>query len=433
MSPLVPWLVVAALITVNGLFVAAEFAIVAAPRPAINRRRTRGEALARLVQRIQRRPAEQDRFFATSQVGITVASLALGMYGEHALAVRLAAALEPAGVPSWLGAHGVASLVTVTLLTYLHVVLGEVLPKSVALQHAEPIALATAPVVFAVRTALFPLVAGLSLAAAGLLRLMGIRRRPSAERFYTPEEIEQVVRESEACGAIRADAGRVLRELIAFSDLTAGQVMVPRVRVQGLRAGADREEIRTRLHEGPYTRYPVYEGDLDHIAGVVHIKDLLRHLSSGQPVRAADARPVPVVPETARLDAVLAVLRRERAEMAIVIDEHGGTAGLVTLADLVGEVVGEIDDRRADRPPIWEDATGRLHVAGTVRLAELGERLGRALAHEEVASVSGLVLAELGRPPRPGDRVLYAGVEFEVAATAGRGVRECVVTPRAST
>ncbi len=405
----------------------------AAPRPAINRRRTRGEALARLVQRIQRRPAEQDRFFATSQVGITVASLALGMYGEHALAVRLAAALEPAGVPSWLGAHGVASLVTVTLLTYLHVVLGEVLPKSVALQHAEPIALATAPVVFAVRTALFPLVAGLSLAAAGLLRLMGIRRRPSAERFYTPEEIEQVVRESEACGAIRADAGRVLRELIAFSDLTAGQVMVPRVRVQGLRAGADREEIRTRLHEGPYTRYPVYEGDLDHIAGVVHIKDLLRHLSSGQPVRAADARPVPVVPETARLDAVLAVLRRERAEMAIVIDEHGGTAGLVTLADLVGEVVGEIDDRRADRPPIWEDATGRLHVAGTVRLAELGERLGRALAHEEVASVSGLVLAELGRPPRPGDRVLYAGVEFEVAATAGRGVRECVVTPRAST
>lgn len=432
MAALVPWVVVAALIAVNGVFVAAEFALVAAPRATIDYRAGLGNRLARLVRRIQRRPTEQDRFFATSQVGITAASLALGMYGEHVLAAYLAGALESMAPLAWLAAHGAASVAAVALLTYLHVVLGEVLPKSVALQHAEPIALATAPVVFAVRTALFPLVAGLSLAAAGVLRLIGIRRRPSAERFYTPEEIELVVRESEARGAIRADAGRVLRELIAFSDLTAAHVMVPRVRVRGLRTGADQAEIRAHLREGPYTRYPVYEGDLDHIVGVVHVKDLLRRLSSGQPVRAADARPVPVVPETARLDAVLAVLRRERAEMAVVIDEHGGTAGLVTLADLVGEVVGEIDDRRAGRPPIWEDATGRLHVAGTVRLDELGERLGRALAHEDVASVSGLVLAELGRAPRPGDRVLYAGVEFEVAATAGRGVRECVVTPRAS-
>ncbi len=428
MPDLVPWLVAAALIALNGGFVAAEFAIVAAPRPAVDRRAARGEWLARLVRRIQRRPAEQDRFFATSQIGITVASLALGMYGEHVMAARLAAWIAAADPPAWVAAHGVASAAAVTLLTYLHVVLGEVVPKSVALQHPERVALAAAPLVFALRTMLFPVVAALGFAAAGLLRLAGIARRPSAERFYTPEELQIVVRESEAGGAIQPDAGRMLRELMAFSDLTAAHVMVPRVRIQGLRVGADPTEIRARLREGPYTRYPVYQDDLDHIVGIVHIKDLVHRLSTGQPLQAADARPAPVVPETARAEAVLAVLRRERARMAIVIDEHGGTAGLVTLADLVDEIVGEIDERGARPPAMREEAPGRLRVAGTVRLDELGERLGRELARADVASVSGLVLAELGRPPRVGDRVRYAGLEFEVAAVAGRGVRECVVT-----
>jgi CBS domain containing-hemolysin-like protein len=421
------WLVVAALVAVNGVMVAAEFAIVAAPRPAVDHRARQGQWTARLVRWIQRRPAEQDRFFATSQVGITLASLALGMYGEHVLAARFAASIEALGAPAWLVAHGAASVAAVALLTYVHVVFGEVVPKSVALQHAEAVARLTAPLVVALRTLLFPLVAALGLAAGGLLRLAGMARRLSAERFYTPEELELVVRESAARGALRADAGRVIRELFTFSDLTAGQVMVPRVSVQGLPLGASADEIRARLRQGPHTRYPVYEADLDHIVGAVHVKDLVRRLATGEPLAAADARPVPVVPETARLDTVLAVLRRDGAQLAVVIDEHGGTAGLLTLGDLVDEVVGEIHDRGTARPPIWSDETGRLHVAGTVRLDELGEHLDHELGREDVASVSGLILAELGRPPRLGDRVQYAGFEFEVTALAGRGVRECTV------
>ena len=220
----------------------------------------------------------------------------------------------------------------------------------------------------------------------------------------------------------------MLQEIFEFGDLTAAQVMVPRVRVTGLEVGASPDDVRDLVLRTPHTRFPVYDGDLDHIVGMVHIKDLLRHLAEDQPVRAAETRPLPVVPETAALDDVLGVMRRERTQMAVVIDEHGGTAGVVTLEDLVEEVVGEIDESPGVKPPIYADEAGRLHVAGTVRLEDVGQRFNFDLAHEEVASVSGLVLALLGRPPKVRDAVEYEGLRFEVTSVHGRGVRECVVT-----
>ena len=183
--------------------------------------------------------------------------------------------------------------------------------------------------------------------------------------------------------------------------------------------------VRTR----PHTRFPVHTGDPDDIVGSVHIKDLLRHVVSNQPVNRSDARRVPYIPATMPLDEVLAAMRRGRAQMAVVMDEHGGTAGIVTIEDLFEEVVGEIDEGRG-RTPIWREASGRLLVRGTVRLKDAGDAIGRSLEHPEVQTISGLVLALLGRPAAAGDGVTWNNVRIEVTAVAGRGVMDTALTVR---
>ena len=237
-----------------------------------------------------------------------------------------------------------------------------------------------------------------------------------------------IVEESEQGGLLERQAGKLLRALFEFGELTAGEVMVPRVRIVGLRLGATYEEIAEALRTARHTRYPVYGRDLDNIVGMVHVKDLLRRLLAAEPLRLDEVGSVPFVPETATLDVVLDVMRRRRSEMVIALDEHGGTAGLLTTEDLSEEVVGEIEEGRPATPPVWTDGDGRVRAAGTARLDEVGERFGLALNHPEVDTVSGLVLALLDRPPRSGDAVAYSGLRFEVSEILGRGVRECVVT-----
>jgi CBS domain containing-hemolysin-like protein len=420
-------LIIAALILLNGLFVAAEFAIVGAPRAAIDARAERKQPLARLVQGILRDPRKQDRYIATAQIGITVASLGLGMYGEHVLADWVLEILGRTTWTQWLAGHGIASVVAVAILTYFHIVIGEMVPKSLALQAAERMVLWITPPMLWIQTILLPLVVALNGLGNFVLKLAGIRRQAqNAEQYYTSEELQLIVQESEEQGALRAESGQMLQELFEFGDRTAGEVMVPRVKISGIPVGAGPDELRAILRRMPHTRYPIYEGDLDHIIGMYHIKDLLRLLLSNQRVSALGVRQVPVVPETSLLDSVLATMRRERAQLAIVIDEHGGTAGIVTLEDLFEEVVGEIEEGPATTTP-RRDARGRLRVAGTLRLDELGQYFDLELAHEDVDSVSGLILTVLGRPPRVGDTVKYDRLLVEVTAVKGHGVEEAAV------
>jgi CBS domain containing-hemolysin-like protein len=421
-------IVIAALILLNGLFVAAEFAIVGAPRAAIDARAASRQPLARLVQSILREPARQDRYIATAQIGITVASLGLGMYGEHVLADWVLHVIGHATWAEWLAAHGVGSVVAVGILTYFHIVIGEMVPKSLALQAAERMVLWITPPMLWIQTVLLPLVVSLNAIGNSVLKLAGIRRQAqNADQYYTPEELQLIVQESEEQGALRAESGQMLQELFEFGGRTASEAMVPRVKISGIPIGSGPAELRTILRRTPHTRYPVYEGDLDHIVGMYHIKDLLRLLLNNQAVAANRVRQVPVVPETAPLDTVLSTMRRERAQMAIVIDEHGGTAGVVTLEDLFEEVVGEIDEGPTASEP-RRDALGRLRVPGTMRLDELGQFFDLELAHEDVDSISGLILTLLGRPPRVGDSVRYERLEFVVTGVKGHGVEEAAVS-----
>ena len=416
------------LVLANGLFVAAEFAIVGATRASIEHQAAQGHRLAQRVARILEDPRQQDRYIATTQIGISIASLGLGMYGEHVLAEWIVPWLEPYDDNPWIAAHALASGIAVAILTYLHIVLGEMVPKALALQSADDTVLYVSPVIEALELALKPLVVALNATGNALLRIVGIRRQEvDAERYHTPEELEFIVKESQEGGMLRGEAGRILRELFEFGDLTAAEAMVPRVRLVGIPVETEVDELRQLVRTHPHTRYPVYAGDLDHIVGSVHMKALLRHFVAGRPVTSRDARPVPYIPATMAMDDVLAAMRRHSAQMAVVMDEHGGTAGLVTIEDLFEEVVGEIEEGR-ERAPLVRESDGRLLVRGTVRLKDVGEALGIALEHADVQFVSGLVLTELGRPAAVRDVVNWNGIRVEVTSLAGLGVGDAIIT-----
>lgn len=429
---LVPIAVIALLILLNALFVAAEFSFVMAPRAAVERSAEQGQRTAIALRRILADATLQDRCIATAQLGITIASLGLGMYGEHVLAEWIGHGFASLGIASWIGAHVTASVLAIAILTYLHIVLGEMVPKSLALQQPEFAALwLIRPVQWAQFIA-YPLVILLAGLGNGVLRLIGIRRQSAGhERYYTAEELQYVVRESQQGGLLRAESSRVLNDLLEFGEITAGEVMVPRTKAVGLPVAASPDEVKQVIRDSRHTRYPVYEGDLDHILGVVHLKELFRALLAGDSVPSQIIRPVPRVPEGLTLDRVLEAMRSAGAQMVVVMDEHGGTAGILTMEDLFEEIVGDIEDPDGLEPhsEIYRDEQGVLHVAGAVRLPEVGEHLDVELEHEEVDSVSGLVLLLLGRPAVAGDSVEYDHFRFEVTAVAGHGVEQCRVTP----
>ena len=422
-------LVILVFLLINALYVGAEFALVGAPKAAIEHRAGQGDLLSKRLTRLMGSSHEQDRYIATAQIGITVASLGLGMFSEHGLADWLAPRLVWMGEYRFITAHTIASTLAIAGLTCAHIVVGEMLPKSLALQHTER---AARWLYWPMRLSLifmFPFVWMFNTIADACLRLVGVRRSAQTEeQLHTPEELRLIVEESEEGGALRTESGRLLQELFEFGDLTASQVMVPRVRVVGVPVGATPDDIRALLLSRMHTRYPVYAGDLDHIVGMLHVKDLLRRIITNETINASDVRAIPVVPDTAPLDDVLAVMQRASTHMAVVIDEHGGTAGTISIEDLSEEVVGEISEDATDIPSFVEEAPGVWRVAGTARLDEVGQRYDLDLEDEDVESVSGLVLARLGRPPAVGDVVEFGQIRFEVLALAGRGVREARVS-----
>ena len=439
MTYLVPILIIAILIVLNGLFVAAEFAIVAAPRARIAQRAEAGDPRARWVLSVLRDPERQTRYITTAQVGITIVSLGLGMYGEHTLAAWLVGPLEHLGHLAEPAAHTIATVVSVGFLTYLHVVIGEMVPKSLALQTAERTVLQLVWPMRLTELLFKPLILVLNTLGTVITRALGIPAASAHERLMTIEELEYIVEESE--GIFEKAEQLFLENIFDFAERTVGMIMTPRTRIVGIPAHATYGEVVSLICEAGYSRYPVYEGTLDTIVGILYVKDLARYeATKPQPpfnLRDIATKRKPLfVFESLSLEDMLIRFREARTQIAIVLDEYGGTAGLITMEDLMEEVVGEIVDkfeRERETVPYEIEQEGVILVRGDLLLDELNQHFDLDIEHEDVDTVGGLIMALLERVPQEGDRVEWQGITFEVVEMDGRAVRRArlILPPKA--
>ncbi len=427
MSYLVPSLLILLLVVLNGLFVAAEFAIVASRKARIDALATQGKSGARQVQQTLASIPNQDRYIAVAQVGISLAGIGLGMYGEHSIAGWLYGPLERLGGLAEGLAHTIGTLLAVAVLTYLHVVIGEMIPKAMALQAPESTARRIAQLMRVFGLLLAPLVWFLNSIGNLCLRLLGV---PVAGhgRHYSVRELEQLVDESFESGAVADRQHELIDNIFSFGERVAAQLMTPRTRVVGLELSSSPEEVLTTIEEG-YSRLPVYQGDLDHIVGILHVKDFIKASISGQPFELAKLmRRAPRVPEQLPAETLLKAFKRLKVHIAVVMNEYGGTAGIVTLEDLLEEVMGDLQDEFDDAEGrVRELEPGRLLTPGDVLIAEMNRDYGLKLSEARSETLGGLVVDELGRAPEVGDEVRLEDVTLRVEAIEGLAVRELIV------
>lgn len=412
---------VAVLLVANAFFVIAEYAFV----------RVRETQLVELVPHSRRaRLSLQivhnlDSYISAGQVGVTLANLLLGFLGEPALSSLLRPAFDPLVPLAPELVRGLSFVITFGMISFLTLVVSELTPKQIALQAALPIALWCAFPLEAFRRLMAPFVLLVHGSARALVRLLGFK--PGVEvDVHSEEELKLLVAASTTSGALQESERRILVNALTFADRSVRQLMVPRTEVTAVPEDADRARILQVARRRPYSRFPVYRGTIDRIVGVMHLRDLA--LRPDEPTAGQLMRPAVMLPETMRADEALAALRRSRASLAIVIDEFGGTAGLITVEDVIEELVGEVHDEfeAVAVSDVHEIEPGRFLVDGLVPLPDAVERLEIADAPEEALelyeTVGGMVFGELGRVPVVGDRVSWAGWVFDVRALDGRRV-----------
>ena len=429
---LLPLLVIFVLIALTALYVAAEFAAVSVRRSRIRQRAEQGDAAALRLLPFLEDPQALDRYIAACQIGITLTSLVIGAYGQASMAGPLAGVIRSLWSVSEATARSTAAVVILVVLTVLAMVLSELVPKSLALQFPTQVALRTVlPMRWSL--ALFSVfIKFLNGSGSLALRAMGVT--PVGHRhIHSPEEIDLLIAESREGGLLQPDEHRRLRRALQLGIRPARHLMVPRQEIVGVEIETPADEILRRMAETPYTRLPVYRGDIDHVEGLLHTKDLFRgYLAGGQLASVRQMmRPILMVHESVTADRLLTLMRERRSHAAIVMDEFGGVAGLVTLDDVLTEVMGEVADefRRNDpRPERLDD--GRVRLPGWLRLDEAEPWLG-ILWEGEADTVGGRVMEELGHVPVAGEAVEIDGVRVEVEQVSGHAVASVVATPRA--
>ena len=413
-------LFITGLILLNGIYVAAEFAIIACSKTKLTVMADQGGGKARQVLEIRRSPARMNRYIATAQVGITLASLGLGMIGEPAIAHAMAGFVgEEAAHSPWM------AIVAILLLTYPHVVIGEMVPKAVALTKPTKAALALRFFMRMSQWIFKPLVWFLDTVGANLLKLAGIPQADENRRLFSPDELEMVVNQAREGGLVAGSEELMVENIFDLSERVAADIMTPRVKVDGISWDASLGEAFEAFREHRFSRLPVYKDTIDNIVGVVYSKDLARHYASrGESGELADLIRKPrLIPRSMPVEDILEVFRSERIQMMVVLDEFGGTAGLVTFEDLVEEVVGEIQDEfDTEENPIVKIGDDLFRVQGELLLEELAQYLKRPLSHPNVKTVGGLIIDAVHDEPHLDDTTVWNNIEFKVVALTERHV-----------
>lgn len=441
-------LAVMALVAVNGFFVAVEFAVV-----SVGERRARLEQMAVQGNKEARRVfsdllGDPDRIIAASQVGITVASLAIGALGERTIAMLVEPYLESgvhlaelylsptlvAWLPRLVGILG--TVISLGSITIVHTVLGEQVPKTIAILHAERTSIAVVrPMDVFIKLA-GPFVSLLDWLTDRTLRL--IRQEPleGYRTLYTADELQALVRDSQAGGVLEADQANMAHRVFEFADRLANEVMVPRPEVIGVERSTSLRDFLAVFKGNSHARFPVYGEDLDDIVGIVSIKEVLRCIADDptcldRPVEKL-ARPMLEVPETGRVADLLERMRAEHTQMALVIDEYGGAAGVVTMEQLVEEIVGRMSDELfKGKSPIQRLPDGSYKVDAQLRIGEVNETTGLGIPeHDEYETLAGFLLYRMGRVPQEGEHCTYKNLQIRVSRMKGPKIEEVIVAPK---
>jgi CBS domain containing-hemolysin-like protein len=406
------------LVALNGFFVAAEFALVRVRESRIVQLEQEGSARAAGVRVALR---DLDAYLSVCQVGITVASLGLGWVGEPAVSHLIRPVLEAVGITNERVVEVIAVMLGFAVITYAHLVFGEQAPKYFSIQKAERTALWISRPLKLFMVLFSPVVWLVNASTNFVLRPWGIRLGEEMEA-HSEEELRIMISSSTASGVLDPEERDYLNRVFDFGDTVAREIMVPRPDIEALPYDAPLEELVETAAFGRYTRYPVYEDDLDHVLGAIHIKDLYR--SAMEEPENFDIksliRDCLVIPENKRIDDILKEFQQRKLQMAIVIDEWGSVEGLITIEDILEEIVGEIQDEFDEGEAAIEEIGDNLYaIDGRIPITEVNEYFGLDLPHEDFDTIGGYVLGALGRPPEPGDTVEADGVTLNVKSVDG--------------
>jgi CBS domain containing-hemolysin-like protein len=399
-------LIVVALVVVNAFFVAAEYALVRVRRTRMEALAAQGSSLARVV---LHGLDHLSRYIAGVQVGITLAGLASGRFGEPVLAALFDPLFVRLFPPALLGTEVSTALATglaLLVISYLLVVLSELVPKAITLQYAEQVALIIAKPMYLAVVAFTPLIWSMNALGNSILRLLHLPPPEEGQGAYSVEELHLLIVQSHKAGILEDIERQLMQRSVQFADLRVTDVMIPRVDIVALDIALPEDTLLDRVAQTIHTRLPVYEGTLDNMIGILHLQDVFKHVrqpKEGRSLRQL-VRPALFIPEVMPLDDLLRTFQQQHAQLALVVNEHGSLEGLVTLEDIVEELVGEIHDAlEAAQPSIQHTSDGRVLVRGEVRLRELHERFGWDLQDEEVDTIAGYIMKRLGRVARVGD------------------------------
>jgi putative hemolysin len=418
------------LVLSNGFFVAAEFSLVSVRRTRVAELVSQGVTPANAVQDAIQNP---DRVIAATQLGITLSSLALGWIGEPAVAhlIEPIVNLFPPAVRAGVS-HTISATMAFILITFLHVVVGELAPKSIALQNPENTALFVARPTLWTEKIFKPAIWLLNGTGNALLRLIGVKPASGHQMVHSVEELKMLVTASAAGGVVEADESEMLHAVFDFGQLVVRQVMIPRTEMVAVEADTPLYEIISLVSDSTYTKFPVYDDNLDQILGVVHIKDLLNALHEPDHEKFTArkfVREALFVPETLSISILLREFRNKRQHIAIAMDEFGGTSGLVTLEDLLEEIVGEVSDPFDQYSPEFQVLDdGLILVDGLALIEEVNDRLGLDLNDPAYDTIAGYVLGKLGHIPQVNETIEDGDIRWKVTEMDGMRIAHLAMT-----
>ena len=415
-------------VAANGFFVATEFAYVAARRTRIEQLADEGVGRARLLLGSLR---DLDNYIAATQLGITMSSLALGWLGEPALAHLIEPPVE-AAAGEWAApaiAHGVAVGLAFTAITVLHIVFGELAPKTVALQASESTALAVAAPMAVFNRVFRPFIWLMNAAGRLVVKPFGVHPASEHDSNLSAEELEIVIAASARAGFLSTSQLLLAQRALEFSAIQADQIMIPRTEVVALESTDPLEEVLKVVHVQEHTRYPVFEEDLDHILGILDAKDLLELLRTDRTDWLGLIKPAVAIPESVSVETAIAAMRANQVQIVILVDEHGGTAGILTADEVLYRLLGRWlgPSGRPGGEAVRQLPTGNLLLSGLALIADVEDATGAELSDDDYDTVGGFIMARLGRIPRVGDRVDVTGYQFRVMAMDGRRVDRVLV------